>query len=338
MSTVDQLSSIPMWICLLLSVALIATRIAARLWRKQCLIRGDYWCMLAVVFTVARLVANYYLLIYGSTRVLSADRRIELLQPGNEASKAQIVIGSKLILATRTMLVCLLWCLKVAVFDLLARLISNMPYERFIKYGFWSVLLATFLASLTTVYLGCRPFKRHWQISPDPGDCVVGNIWLITYEASNIITDLMLMALSFTLICSITIPITQRLRVMALFSIGVFLVAISIIRIVQGIGSRAQRGHTLWASLEILLAAIVAVTPTIYALAHGRHEDSSFDRTHLSEYPQGRAFSEGMVPEHKRTANVWTEQHDHIRDRLDSASSQRALIALRHEAIGSRLV
>jgi hypothetical protein len=68
MSTVDQLSSIPMWICLLLSVALIATRIAARLWRKQCLIRGDYWCMLAVVFTVARLVANYYLLIYGSTR------------------------------------------------------------------------------------------------------------------------------------------------------------------------------------------------------------------------------------------------------------------------------
>ena len=165
----------------------------------------------------------------------------------------------------------------------------------------------------------------------------------------------MLMALSFTLICSITIPIAQyvsvphkvgskylsscrRLRVMALFSIGVFLVAISIIRIVQGIGSHAQRGHTLWASLEILLAVFVAVTPTIYALAHGRHEDSSFDRTHLSEYPQGRAFSEGTVPEHKGAANIWTEQRDHTRDRLDSASSQRALVALRHEAIGSRLV
>lgn len=125
---------------------------------------------------------------------------------------------------------------------------------------------------------------------------------------------------------------------MALFSIGVFLVVISIIRIVQGIGSRAQRGHTLWASLEILLAVIVAVTPTIYTLAHGRHEDSSFDRTHLSEYPKGRAFSDGTVLEHKRTANVWTEQRDHTRDRLDSASSQRVLIALWHEDVGARLV
>ncbi|KAF3009616.1 hypothetical protein E8E13_007064 [Curvularia kusanoi] len=236
------------------------------------------------------------------------------------------------------MLTCLLWCLKVAVFDLLARLISNMPYERFVVNGFRGILLATFVASVTTVFIGCRPFERHWQIYPDPGDCVVGNIWLITYEASNIVTDLMLMALSFTLICSITIPITQRLRVMALFSIGIFLIAISIIRILQGKNSRVQRGHTLWASLEILLAVIVAVTPTIYALAHGRHEDSSFDRTHLSEYPRGRTFSEGTVPGDKATANIWPEPHDQVRDRLDSASSQRALIALRHESLDARLV
>lgn len=38
---------------------------------------------------------------------------------------------------------------------------------------------------------------------------VVGNVWLVMYETSNIVTDLMLMALPFTLICSITIPITQ---------------------------------------------------------------------------------------------------------------------------------
>jgi hypothetical protein len=38
---------------------------------------------------------------------------------------------------------------------------------------------------------------------------VVGNVWLFTYEVSNIATDLMLMALPFTLICSVTVPITQ---------------------------------------------------------------------------------------------------------------------------------
>lgn len=100
-----------------------------------------------------------------------------------------------------------------------------MPYERSIVYGFWTVLFATFVASVTTVYIGCRPFARHWQIHPDPGDwyvtpelketqetdrsSVVGNVWLITYEVSNIVTDLMLMALPFTLICSVTVPIKQ---------------------------------------------------------------------------------------------------------------------------------
>lgn len=119
----DPLSSIPMWVCLLLSVALIVVRIGFRLWRKQHLIRGDCWCLLAAAFTVARLAANYYLLVYGSTRstllslvvklqanfttVLSTERRLQLLEPGYESSATEIVIGSKLVLATRTMLTCL---------------------------------------------------------------------------------------------------------------------------------------------------------------------------------------------------------------------------------------
>lgn len=66
-----------------------------------------------------------------------------------------------------------LWCLKLAVLDLMARIISKMPYERSIVYGFWTVLFATFVASVTTVYTDCRPFARHWQIHPDPGDWYV---------------------------------------------------------------------------------------------------------------------------------------------------------------------
>lgn len=115
-----------MWVCLLLSVALIAVRVGFRLWKKQRLIRGDYWCLLAALFTVARLVANYYLLIYGSTRsrsvalleelradfsiVLSPARRLQLLEPEYESAASQVVIGSKLVLATRAMLTCLYVC------------------------------------------------------------------------------------------------------------------------------------------------------------------------------------------------------------------------------------
>lgn len=125
---------------------------------------------------------------------------------------------------------------------------------------------------------------------------------------------------------------------MALFSIGIFLVAISIIRIIQGKDSRVQRGHTLWASLEILFAVIVAVTPTIYALAHGRHENSSLDRTHLSEYPRGRTFSQDTTPNDKLGGSLWTELHDETLNRLDSTSSQRAMLEMRRQSLDTRVV
>ncbi|UPX19714.1 uncharacterized protein EKO05_0009968 [Ascochyta rabiei] len=332
-------SAISMWVCLLLAVALIALRIGLRLWRKQRLIRGDYWCLLAAVITITRLAANYFLLIYGSIRILSTEHRLQLhLEPEFGSSASEVVIGSKLVLVTRTLLTCLLWCLKMAVFDLLARIIAKMPYERVHVYGLWTVLSLTFVASVVTVFIGCRPFELHWQIYPDPGNCVIGNIWLITYEMSNIVTDLLLMALPFTLICSVTISTTQRLRVLFLFSIGIFLIAISIVRIVKGKGSRVQSSHTVWASLEVLLAVVVAVAPTIYALAHGRQEDSSVDRTHLSEYPRGRTFSEDTAPGNKYTGSAWTEMHDDTLNRLHSTSSQREPIGIRHQPLDARVV
>lgn len=172
-----------------------------------------------------------------------------------------------------------LWSLKMAVLDLLAKLIMKMPYERKVLYVFWTVIGATFIASLVSVFIGCKPFPLHWQIYPNPGSCVVGDPWLFTYEISNTVTDLLLMALPFSLIMSVTIEFWKRLRILFLFSIGVFLVAVSIIRITIGKGSRVQRAHTLWASLEILCAVIVAVTPTLYALLRNRHEDSSYGRS-----------------------------------------------------------
>jgi|TARA_R110002003_G_scaffold28_12_gene1601 hypothetical protein len=58
----------------------------------------------------------------------------------------------------------------MAVLDLLARLIMKLPFERKMLYGFWAVLLLTFIPSVVTVFAGCQPFALYWQISPDPGE------------------------------------------------------------------------------------------------------------------------------------------------------------------------
>jgi hypothetical protein len=130
---------------------------------------------------------------------------------------------------------------------------------------------------------------------------VIGNLWIYTYEISNIVTDILLMAVPFSLILSVKIPIMQRFRILLLFSIGLFLISISIIRILEGRGSRTQ-------ALEVLFATIVAVTPTIYALAHNTREETTYGKSHVSLRDPGSRIRTGSVEDDdKYTARIWTE-------------------------------
>lgn len=54
---------------------------------------------------------------------------------------------------------------------------------------------------------------------------------------------------------------------MAIFSLGFFLIAVSLVRLIQGhTKARIQLSRTMWASIETLFAAFVAMAPTLYAL------------------------------------------------------------------------
>jgi hypothetical protein len=57
-----------LYVCLILSIALIILRLGLRYFRRQSFTRGDCWCMTAAIFILARLVANHFLLVLGSTR------------------------------------------------------------------------------------------------------------------------------------------------------------------------------------------------------------------------------------------------------------------------------
>lgn len=195
----------------------------------------------------------------------------------------------------------------MAVLDLLSRLIMKMPYEMKLLYAIWATLFLTFVASITTVFTACTPLRLSWQINPNPGDCTIGSIWLYTYELCNIITDLVLMAIPLSLILSARIETMKRLRILALFSVGLFLISISIARIIRGRDSRSQAGHTLWASLEVFFSSVVAVTPIIYALVRNR-EDTTYSQSHdLHKTVGSRGYTGSVEADDKYIARIWTD-------------------------------
>jgi hypothetical protein len=122
----------------------------------------------------------------------------------------------------------------------------------------------------------------------------MGAGWLYTYESSNILTDLLLMAASCSLIWSVRIPLMQRLRVLLVFSVGLLLVMISILRVLSTQGSSLIRDFALWANLEVLFAVIVAVTPTVYALIRNTQADMSQFEAHTEMRSLSKAQAHGV--------------------------------------------
>ncbi|TKX25276.1 hypothetical protein C1H76_2509 [Elsinoe australis] len=261
------------YVCLPLGILLIVARIVLRLFRQQKITQGDCWCIAASVFILVRLVTNVFLLKYGSTRTLSDAERPKIL-PGSQKYD-EIVMGSKITLISRTMLNCLLWCLKMAVLDMVFKLIRKLRYEKLVYWSFIAILAATWIAAMLGTFLGCRPVSLYWQVNPNPGKCAVGDDWLLSYEIGNMLTDLLLLAVPIPLLLSAKITWMHRLRLLFLFSLGGFLIAISVVRMMQGFGSTLQVSRTMWASIEIFFAVFVAVSPTIYALCHSKGSGST---------------------------------------------------------------
>ncbi|KAH7394294.1 hypothetical protein BKA66DRAFT_411034 [Pyrenochaeta sp. MPI-SDFR-AT-0127] len=296
-----------LWVCNGISIFLFIVRLVLRKIRQQRFNAGDYWTMSAGVFLIARVVVSHYILLHGTTTVLSNKDRANLSSLGEEKIN-WLILNSKLNLVSRCVLNSMLWSLKMVVLDLLRRMIRKLPHEYTILYCYWSVLALTYVASNISVFVECHPFERYWQLSPNPGDCVKGNAWLLTYGIGNIITDAMLLALPFPLLFHAKTTLSKRLRLMLLFSLGFFLIAVSIVRMFMGNrNARIQLSRTMWASIETLFASIAAMIPALYILLRPQAPNTSYyvssdGRSHLSQ-----SQSATMSGNHGRFGGAWRQ-------------------------------
>ena len=72
----------------------------------------------------------------------------------------------------------------------------------------------------------------------------------------------------------------RKAQLCSLFSIGIFLVAVSVVRIIQGVPhARTQLSRTVWGSIETLFASIVAQVPIMYTLLRNTKQNSSYQPT-----------------------------------------------------------
>ena len=145
------------------------------------------------------------------------------------------VLGSKIQLAGWSCYSTLLWCLKGAMCTFYFRLTRDFEgYRKWLYFGF-GFIAVSWLIVVLNLFLSCRPFHHMWQISPDPGQyCypAISPALVWVYLSFNVATDLYLIAIPMPMLFKAAMPRWKRALLVALFSLGLFVVMAAILRVV----------------------------------------------------------------------------------------------------------
>ncbi|KAL6236041.1 hypothetical protein BDW75DRAFT_124454 [Aspergillus navahoensis] len=243
-----------------LSILLMATRLFMRRYRKQDFILSDYLTMVCIVFVLARSALTTVVLLWGNNN---------MTRPALNITETEIhhrTVGSKFTLANRAVYNTYLWIQKSNVLLLCERVLTGLPEPEMIVKVYWAVLLGSLAAVMGTTFGECRPAHLYWQVVPDPGDCVKANIQLVTLVALNITTDAMLILLPMPWLLRVRKSWLKRLQYVLLFSVGLLLIAIAIVRLPIYSSGTAQVNRNTWGSVEEFFAAVAANVPTLFTL------------------------------------------------------------------------
>ncbi|KAI5816211.1 hypothetical protein BZA77DRAFT_247311 [Pyronema omphalodes] len=220
-----------LWISCLLSLILILTRLIWRYRRGETYSKDDKWMAIAIIPLILRLITSQ---IINTFLTSNFDHNKYSHSSMTEEEIHRRIVGSIMVLPSRIMYAGVLWAMKA------------------------SILYCTFV--------DCRPIHLYWQIWPDPGRCVRAKIQLIVMAALNIVTDLYLIAIPLPLVIRARLPLKRKLQLSFLFSLSFLIVIVTITRmagLLRRENKLSQQSRSLWASIEIFIACIVANAPIL---------------------------------------------------------------------------
>ncbi|KAH6672397.1 hypothetical protein B0J14DRAFT_655281 [Halenospora varia] len=253
-----------LWVFTWGAMFLMAVRLIMRKVRGQRFDLGDKLTFFAMFCLMARLGFIHVVLIWGSNNVSAAFRANHKFTSWEIYQRE---MGSKLTITSRPFYNTYLWVQKSVVLALYQRILSDVYHTKIIIKAYWAILAVTYVVIQVAVFTDCRPIHLYWQVVPDPGTCSQALGELVILGGLNIFTDILLIILPLPTLLKVNKSLGSKLRLVSLFSLGIFLVIITVIRLPFNIKKGGmQINRTTWASVEAFVAAFVANIPTLYTL------------------------------------------------------------------------
>ncbi|KAJ8068355.1 hypothetical protein OCU04_003917 [Sclerotinia nivalis] len=200
---------------------------------------------------------------------------------------AQTEFDSKYIMFGRISYLTYIWLLKACILIYYYRLTTRQPEQRYVIFTCWGIVL-TWSTVMLLWMLQCRPFNLNWKVTVPPQKCAKGQTGLLFMSIAIIVTNVVLVSIPLPMIWRTQMAIDTKLKVSAVFLVGLFLVVISILRtILQESGTQAMDDKFFWGNMEALLMAFFANAPILNAVY--RRIKSGAGSNHLASGSQIRS-------------------------------------------------
>ncbi|KAB5535367.1 hypothetical protein GE09DRAFT_359052 [Coniochaeta sp. 2T2.1] len=233
----------------------------------------DYFMVVAIVFYTVQTTLAYSIgsAAHGLANNGMTDAQRAALSPGDPEYNFRL-IGSKIQVAGWTVYSALMWSLKLSMLFFYTRLTNGLGqhYQIRIQAGFLLVVI-TFLATVVTIFAGCRPFHNYWQISPDPGNtCQAGIskpiIW-VSFTA-NVSTDIYLIAIPLPMLWQSSLKLIKKIASTIVLGAGIFVLVCAILKsvfvLVDPVHGAEQAGA--WGTRETFVGVLTTNLPFIFPL------------------------------------------------------------------------
>lgn len=178
----DLTTLVTLWGFTFIALLVIITRLAWRYRRGEPFFTEDLWMAFAIIPLLTRLACTYSTLVNFSVHFIREMYTLESMHPDEMQRR---IFGSKMILPGRICYAGFLWCMKVCILIWLEKVTGKVqPYGRAIKAAYVLVGVS-FIGVVVSSLLECRPFRLYWQVWPDPGNCVIAQVQLVTMGVLN---------------------------------------------------------------------------------------------------------------------------------------------------------
>ncbi|RAO67831.1 uncharacterized protein BHQ10_003843 [Talaromyces amestolkiae] len=162
-------------------------------------------------------------------------------------------------------------CLKCGIIAFYFRLFGRDEIvKRYGKVIIWATVIWG-VASIIVIFLICRPFSYSWDTS-QPGSCGNRNDMYIINGIGNMLLDIAILVLPLPTIWKLKLPTAQKIGLALIFSLGIFVAIISIIRIKELLAvdfediTWSLPGGLEWTCLEESIALINANLPFLRSI------------------------------------------------------------------------